>query len=116
MQKFDGRIVGVTQGSSLLFSDFADDGPMWAGAGPRESRHPVRFDQAFTAPPAVIVGIAMWDMDRETNIRAHIAAENVTAEGFEIVFRTWGDTRVARIRADWTAIGALPDDDLWDVR
>ena len=30
-----------------------------------------------------------------------------------MVFRTWGDTRVARIRADWTAIGAIIDEDNW---
>ena len=42
-------------------------------------------------------------------------AETVNPEGFVIVFRTWGDTRVARIRADWIAMGELPDDDAWDV-
>jgi hypothetical protein len=44
-----------------------------------------------------------------------ISADLVTAEGFEIVFRTWGDTRIARVRADWLAIGALPNDDDWEV-
>ena len=34
-----------------------------------------------------------------------IVAEDVTAIGFTLVFRTWGDTRVARVRADWLAIG-----------
>ena len=42
-------------------------------------------------------------------------AEAVTATGFEIVFRTWGDTRVARIRADWTALGAVLGEDEWEV-
>ena len=32
-------------------------------------------------------------------------AEAVTPEGFEIVFRTWGETRVARVRARRLAIG-----------
>jgi hypothetical protein len=32
-----------------------------------------------------------------------------------IVFRTWGDTRVARVRADWLAIGALPHEDDWEI-
>jgi hypothetical protein len=32
-----------------------------------------------------------------------------------IVFRTWGDTRVARVRADWLAIGEVRGEDDWQV-
>jgi hypothetical protein len=32
-----------------------------------------------------------------------------------MVFQTWGDTKVARVRIAWMAIGELSDDDLWDV-
>ncbi len=35
--------------------------------------------------------------------------------GSEIVFRTWSDTRIARIRADWMAIGSTRGEDEWDV-
>lgn len=114
MQRFNTPI-GVDQGAKLLFSDFADGGAMWVGEGERQSRHIVTFSQAYLAPPAVMVGLSMWDMDNRTNLRANIAAENVTAEGFEIVFRTWGDSRIARVRADWTAIGPLQDDEVWNV-
>ena len=107
--------IGIAQGTRLMFSDFADGGPMWAGTGPRESRHAVRFDQPFLEPPAMMVAISMWDLDRATNIRADLTAEAVTAAGFDLVFRTWADSRVARIRADWTAIGAVADEDHWDV-
>ena len=34
---------------------------------------------------------------------------------FDIVFRTWGDTRVARVRVAWIALGAVANDDGWDV-
>jgi H-type lectin domain len=114
MKRFSGG-VSVEQGSRVLFSDFAHDGAMWTGSGPREVRHQQAFKDAFLAPPAVTVGISMWDIDHKTNSRVDISAENVTAGGFEIVFRTWGDTRVARIRADWMAIGQMRDEDVWDV-
>lgn len=114
MKRYFG-VVGVDQGSRILFSDFAHDGAMWTGAGPREVRQPQAFSLPFQAAPAVIVSISMWDIDHLTNSRVDIAAEAITATGFGIVFRTWGDTRIARIRADWTAIGPLPDDDAWDV-
>ncbi len=108
--------VGVQQGRLILFSDFADGGVMWTGSGPRESRQAVVFPEPFKAAPSVMVGISMWDADQKTNLRADISAENVTATGFDIVFKTWADSRIARIRADWTAIGAVSDDDQWDVK
>ena len=115
MKRISSHPVGIAQGSRLMFSDFANDGPMWTGSGPRESRHIISFSEPFAAPPAVMVGISMWDMDGQTNLRADIMAERVTEKGFDLVFRTWSDTRVARIRADWTAIGPLPDEDAWDI-
>lgn len=114
MKRFSG-VIGVDQGSRVLFNDYAHDGAMWTGDGPREVRVPQGFSQPFLQPPVVTIGISMWDIDRNSNSRVDIAAEAVTASGFEIVFRTWADTRVARIRADWVAIGQTRDDEDWDV-
>lgn len=114
MKRFNGAI-GVQQGSKILFSDFAHDGAMWTGNGPREVRHLEAFDEPFGAAPVVTLGISMWDIDHMTNSRVDIQAEKVTPQGFEIVFRTWADTRIARIRADWMAIGPARDEDDWDV-
>ncbi|WP_370553311.1 H-type lectin domain-containing protein [Falsirhodobacter sp. alg1] len=88
---------------------------MWTGNGPRERRHAIVFDDQFREPPSMMVSISMWDMGPDTPARGDIMAENVTKRGFDLVFRTWSDTRVARIRADWTAIGAVVSDDDWDV-
>jgi len=107
--------IGIDQGSAMLFQDFKHDGEMWTGAGPRSSRHTVQFSRPFKAAPAVTVGISMWDIAHDAHTRADIRAENITHESFEIVFSTWGDTRVARIRADWMAIGPLPHPDDWEL-
>jgi hypothetical protein len=107
--------LGILQGSRLLFSDFSDGGAMWTGEGPREARQAVLFVPPFTAPPAVIVGLSLLDLDRRTNARLDLMAEKVTALGFDIVLRTWGDTRIARLRADWTALGPVRGEDEWDV-
>lgn len=114
MRRF-GSSIGVQQGSHVLFSDFADGGPMWTGSGTRESRFVVTFPEAFASVPAVMVGLSMWDMDARTNARVDVSAEHVSRSGFHIVFRTWGDSRIARVRADWTAIGATRDEDDWDI-
>jgi hypothetical protein len=114
LRVFSNRL-GVQQGSEMLFSDFADGGVMWTGQGPREKRVRIAFATGFVSAPAVTVGISMWDIDHRSNSRVDLMAEKIGLEGFDLVFRTWGDTRIARIRADWTAIGPVSDDDAWDV-
>ena len=99
----------------MLFSDFADGGVMWNGTGDRESRYEVAFKDAFLEPPNVMVSLSMWDIDHKHTARMDLRAENITAKGFELVFRTWQDSRVARVRADWMAIGATRGDEDWDV-
>ena len=88
---------------------------MWSGSGPRETRLAVRFSELFRDVPVVHLAMSMWDTDGDTNQRADLRAEAITDAGFEIVFRTWGDSRVARIRADWMAIGEVAGEDDWDL-
>jgi hypothetical protein len=54
-------------------------------------------------------------MDQGANVRADILADKVTTTGFDLVFRTWSDTRVARVRMNWMAIGEVRSEDDWDV-
>ncbi|MDO5613038.1 MAG: H-type lectin domain-containing protein [Paracoccus sp. (in: a-proteobacteria)] len=115
MLRISHHAVGVTRGSAVLFSAYEDGGLMWTGEGPRMERQRISFDEPFLAPPVVHVSIAMWDIEGGTNQRADISADQITPEGFDIVFRTWGDTRVARIRADWLAIGQVLHDEDWDI-
>lgn len=115
MKRMSAQSVGIEQGSRQLFSDYATNGVMWTGEGDRESRSVVAFSEPFRMPPAVLVGVSLWDMDHQTNMRADLTAENVTESGFHLVFRTWGNTRIARLRADWTAIGPVRDADDWEV-
>ncbi len=68
-----------------------------------------------SARPRCSLSISLWDMDAGTVLRADVCAEAVTEKGFDMVFRTWGDTRVARVRIAWTAFGELQDADIWDV-
>lgn len=88
---------------------------MWTGNGPRLRRSTIRFKEEFHKAPAVHVSISLLDADTQSAVRAELTAENVTDRGFDIVFRTWLDTRVARLRAAWMAIGELRHDDDWDV-
>lgn len=115
MQRIGAHLIGVDQGSLVLFSDFKDGGAMWTGEGARELRRVIEFAEPFHGLPVVHVSLSMWDMDQKANQRADISADMVNPEGFVLVFRTWGDTRVARVRADWMAIGPVIGEDDWNV-
>lgn len=115
MRRLRNHLIGIDQGTVVLFSDFEDGGPMWVGSGSRENRTPVTFSDEFKTIPNVFVSLDMWDMDQKTNDRADISSENVGLKGFEVVFKTWGDTKVARVRVSWMAIGEVKDDEEWDL-
>jgi len=115
MKRFTTHPIGIEQGDVVLFSDFEDGGEMWTGKGPRERRQPVVFEDQFRDAPIVQVSVSLWDVDTASAVRAEVIAQNVTREGFDIVFRTWADSRIARIRVAWTAIGAISYEDDWDL-
>ncbi|SDC96727.1 H-type lectin domain-containing protein [Ruegeria marina] len=115
MKMFSSHRVAIQQGDVAMFSDYENGGDMWTGSGNRERRHAVSFGQEFRSEPAVVVGISLWDVDTGAAVRAEVKAENITQNGFDIVFRTWADTRVARLRVGWTAIGDVAHEDDWDV-
>ena len=108
-------MMGIDQGDLVLFSDFEHDGDMWTGEGPRQTIKQVAFSEAFVDAPNVYVSVSMLDMSNKGNIRADLTAENITNTGFDISFKTWGDTKIARARVAWQAIGAVSDDDAWDL-
>ncbi len=115
MRKLRNNLIGIDQGSKVLFSDFETDGVMWTGSGERSIAVNIRFSEAFLDPPTVMVGLAMWDLGQGTNARGDLSTRRITPTDFEIVFKTWEDTRVARIRADWIAIGETRHRDDWDL-
>jgi len=113
MQTFFREALGVAQGDTALFSDYADGGEMRTGQGLRERRRHMRFDTPFRVAPMVHVALSLPDTDGRSNTRIDVGTDAITPEGFEIVFRTWRDSRVARIRVRWMAIGAVDHDDDW---
>ena len=115
MRRIGGHVIGLDEGNETLFSDFETDGEMWTGEGPREIRRRVTFSEPYDSPPSVMVSLSMWDFAHAANVRADISAETIDRAGFDIVFRTWGDTRIARVRVAWRAIGGVSGEDAWDI-
>ncbi|MEM6304335.1 MAG: H-type lectin domain-containing protein [Pseudomonadota bacterium] len=115
MKRLTSHTVGIDSGDVVLFSDYEDGGEMWTGRGQRERRRHIRFSETYRSPPSVQLTLSLWDVDAATSMRADIKAEAVSRTGFDMVFRTWGDTRVARVRIHWVSMGELSGGDDWDV-
>ncbi|KAH6679878.1 hypothetical protein F5X68DRAFT_223703 [Plectosphaerella plurivora] len=84
--------------------DFAlsEDHP-WYEPRPRTVRR-VNFKRPFTnGPPRVVVWYKMFDMDSSKWWRAMAAAENVSADGFDLVVETWGDSVMFGGAVTWLA-------------
>lgn len=108
--------MGVDQGEHIMFSDYENNGRMWSGHGTRQRKKTIVFSEPFVHEPTVHVSLSLWDVDKDTNVRADVQAKNISSTGFDLIFRTWDDTRIARVRLAWMAIGELHDEDGWDVR
>lgn len=115
MKRLSNNLIGIDQGNPVLFSDFETGGEMWTGRGQRERRKRITFAQEYRSPPAVHLSISLFDVDSATIIRTDLQAEAITKDGFDMVFRTWGDTRIARTRISWMAIGELRHLDDWEL-
>ncbi|MEE9452932.1 MAG: H-type lectin domain-containing protein [Paracoccaceae bacterium] len=115
MKKLNSNRIGIDSGVTPLFSDFAEGGEMWTGSDARECKVAVEFSEPFLSPPTVHAGFALWDISNEAGTRVDLATETITEHGFTIRFTTWGDTKIARMRVNWMAIGEVEDSELWDV-
>ena len=110
-QQTTAPLVGVqiVTAAGELFNHVDENGPMWSGDGDREVRFKLRFTASFQRIPHITLGISGMDSSCGQNLRFSLAAEAVTSESFVIVFKTWGDTKIARASVNWTAIGqAVP--------
>ncbi len=115
MKRIASHLIGVDQGELVLFSDYENGGEMWTGSGARERVVSVAFSQKYRKPPAVHCSMSLLDLATGPSIRTDVATREITDIGFKIVFRTWEDSRVARIRVAWMAVGELPDDEEWEL-
>ena len=114
MQKIRSNLIGIDEGSFTLFSHYDTGGKMWNGSGPREVKRLITFSEPFASPPSVHVAITMWDVDHSRNKRVDYRTDAITTTDFSVIFRTWSDTKIARVRMSWRAIGEVPDpDNIW---
>ncbi|MEM7531399.1 MAG: H-type lectin domain-containing protein [Chloroflexota bacterium] len=73
------------------------------GKGDRAYTETITFDQPFDREPAVWVSLSRVDIENTANQRIEVYSTNITQDGFDLVFKTWSDTRVAGASAMWIA-------------
>ena len=71
----------------------------------RVFRYPVSFDQAFSAPPVVHIGIVGLDAGKDENLRIRVRAVDISRAGFAIEAATWLNSRLWSVEVSWLAIG-----------
>jgi hypothetical protein len=84
------------------------ENPNWVlstGTGVRTYRVAVTFNSPFPVAPQVSLALRGLDVDGVNNNRVNLTSENITVNGFDIVYTTWGDTVIYGIWATWIAIG-----------
>jgi hypothetical protein len=97
--------AGRTVQSGTVSAGMAIPGwPLLTGTGERAMKVPVRFQQAFSRPPTVTVALSMFDIIQGTNIRLQVDAQEITAEGFTAVIKTWADSQVYYTILSWFAL------------
>jgi hypothetical protein len=72
----------------------------------RAFHQPVRFENAFSAPPLVHVAIVGLDVSKDDNLRVRLRALDVTSEGFTLQAETWFNTRIWLVEVSWLAVGS----------
>ena len=102
---FNSSALQIICSTGELFDHFESSGDMWNATGDREVCLPFVFRDPFQATPAVTLNIIGMDSDQGFNLRYRAMASRVTKMGFDLVFATWGDTRIARTTISWQAVG-----------
>ncbi len=109
------RVEGgfVESGQITMFEDFENEGPMWSGDGERRAKKFVEFRRPFISRPIIHLAVNLMDVRTDSMIRYELDSEQVTNESFDLIFKTWGDSKFARVRVAWMAIGTSIRDEFW---
>lgn len=103
---------GVSASTLKIQSGTTDNGShkdgtwkLHQGSGERLLNLPVQFQSKFAKPPKVFIEISGLDVDETKNARAVVTAKNITESGFDLEYKTWSDTILYTVYANWMAFG-----------
>ncbi len=108
IEELNDRLRKVNTQTGTFNGDRQD--PAWTldeGAGERLYRKNIIFESSFMVVPQVTV--ALWHIDAGVEPQGMLIAawaENITTDGFVIVFKTWAEVKIPGASVSWLAFGA----------
>jgi hypothetical protein len=73
------------------------------GTGDRQMTCSVSFPKPFKVKPEVVVGITLLDAATGVGTRVNAVVEGISRDGFTVVVKTWGDSKVNGVQGSWVA-------------
>ena len=67
-------------------------------------RCPVTFQQPFSSIPSVTLALSSLDVNNDANTRVGLEALNISREGFQVLFGTWGNNGIDSAGVSWLAV------------
>lgn len=65
----------------------------------------IKFKQNFSKAPQIFMGITKMDIAGAHDARLRLTVNNLSNDGFDWAFETWGDTVIYELRVTYLAIG-----------
>ncbi len=110
-EQIGSSLMPLTMSSAIIeFDQFTPDWPLAQlpeddAAEPRSFTAHVNFDTPFGNVPIVHVGISGFDIDNRDTSRLSAHASAISPTGFDLVIKTWLNTRVYKVEISWLALG-----------
>ena len=102
-----GKSLQILSGDEEIFDHVSEPGPMWDEDGNRNIKVRVEFSNRFASAPVVNAGFSLLDVSKDNNLRVWLRLLNIDASGFDALVLSWDDTRLAKVRVAWIAIGEV---------
>jgi hypothetical protein len=75
------------------------------GTGERKFSTHVNFPEPYQEPPVVVLSLSGLDVLNNANNRVTVKPINITQKGFDVEYKTWGDTKIQSVFLNWTSFG-----------
>lgn len=94
---------GVVIENCIKTEDWQLDKPSQSFKTSRVYKKKIFFKKHFNNIPEVLVNICSVDSANSSNLKILVLPEEITREGFVLVFKTWHDAIIHQIGVTWLA-------------
>ena len=80
---------------------------MNTGEGERTYEERIYFEEKYEKIPHVIASISGLDESNDISptVRIELKVENIDTAGFNLIIRTWNDSKLFNVKVSWTVFG-----------